>query len=89
MTGGGGGGGTTLAAAPLDSLSMALLAQQLPNLPNFNGENVQNDGESFSEWIEHLEMVAGVCNWNEQTKLVNVATRLRGPAFRFYSSCTP
>ena len=57
--------------------------------PNFNGENVQNDGESFSEWIERLEMVAGVCNWNEQTKFVNVATRLRGPAFRFYSSCTP
>ena len=34
-----------LAATPLDTLSMALLAQQLPSLPNFSGENMEGDGE--------------------------------------------
>ena len=68
----------TLAATPLDSLSTALQAQQLPSLPNFSGENIDNDGESFGEWIERLELVANVGQWNDQTKLVNVATRLRG-----------
>ena len=79
----------TLAATPLDSLSTALLAQQLPSLPNFSGENIDNDGESFGEWIERLELVANVGQWNDQTKLVNVATRLRGLASRFYRSCPP
>lgn len=79
----------TLAATPLDSLLTALLAQQLPSLPNFSGENVDNDGESFSEWIERLELVANVARWSDQTKLVNVATRLRGLASRFYRSCPP
>lgn len=57
----------TLAATPFDSLSTALLAQQLPALPNFSGENVHTDGESFSEWIERLELVASVGWWNDQT----------------------
>ena len=78
-----------LATTPLDSLSTALLAQQLPSLPNFFGENVDTDGESFSEWIERLELVANVSRWDDQTKLVNVATRLRGSALRFYRSCPP
>ncbi len=39
---------STLAAAPLDALSVALLAQQLPSLPNFNGEILEGDGESFN-----------------------------------------
>ena len=45
--------------------------------------------ESFGEWIERLELVANVGRWNDQTKLVNVATRLRGSAARFYRSCLP
>jgi len=80
---------STLAAAPLDALSVALLAQQLPTLPTFNGENLDGDGESFGEWLERLELVASTCKWDDQAKLVNVATRLRGTASRFYHSCTP
>ena len=56
---------------------------------NFNGENLEGDGESFSDWLERLELVASTCKWDNQAKLVNVATRLRGTASRFYRSCTP
>ena len=79
----------TLAAAPLDALSVALLAQHLPPLPNITGDNVEGDGESFSDWLERVELVASMCKWDDQAKLVNVATRLRGTASRFYRSCTP
>ena len=67
---------------------MALLAQQLPSLPNFLGEQSDLE-EDFSEWLEQLELVANACRWDEQAKLVNVATRLRGAAVRYYRSCTP
>ena len=93
--GGPGGGGVavepvpTLAATPFDALSVALLAQQLPSLPSFSGEPQDGDGENFSEWLERLELVANTCRWDDRAKLVNVATRLRGPAARFYRSCTP
>ena len=80
---------STLAAAPLDALSVALLAQQLPTLPNFNGEDLEGDGESFGDWLERLELVASTCKWDDQAKLMNVATRLRGTASRLYRSCTP
>ncbi len=33
--------------------------------------------------------VASVCGWSEQAKLVNLITRLRGPAYSFYRSCAP
>ena len=80
---------STLVATPFDTLSMALLAQQLPSLPCFSGEQMDGDGENFSEWLEWLELVANTCRWDNQAKLVNVATRLRGSASRFYRSCTP
>ena len=54
-----------LAAAPLDALSVALLAQQLPTLPNFNGEDLEGDRESFGDWLERLELVASTCKWDE------------------------
>ena len=79
----------TLPTAPLDALSMTLLAQQLPPIPNFTGDYTDGDGETFDEWLERLEMVAATCGWNEQTKLMNTATRLRGSASRFYRSCPP
>ena len=78
-----------LATAPLDALSMTLLAQQLPPLPNFAGEHMDGDEETFEEWLERLELVAATCHWDNQTKLVNIATRLRGSAFRFYRTCPP
>ena len=33
-------------------------------------------------------MVADVCNWSLQAKLVNLITRLRGQAYAFFRSCT-
>ena len=71
-------------------LSMAMLSQQLPPLPKFAGDSqIGAEEERFDEWLERLEMVAGVCGWNEQAKLVNLVTRLRGPAYSFYRSCAP
>ena len=49
---------STLVATPFDTLSMALLAQQLPSLLCFSGEQMDGDGENFSEWLERLELVA-------------------------------
>ena len=80
---------STLAATPFDPLSVALLAQQLPSLPSFSGDNAGGDVESFAEWLERLDLVATTCRWDDQAKLVNVATRVRGSASRSYRSCTP
>ena len=73
-------------ANQLNTLSMALLSQQLPSLPNYSGDSVD---EGFDNWLERLELVATTCGWSDQAKLMNVATRLRGAAARFYRSCTP
>ena len=73
----------------VDPLSLALLAQQIPPLPKFNGDNLGEEGESFSKWIEQLELIAGTCQWSDQAKLVNLVTRIRGQAYSFYRSCTP
>ena len=73
----------------VDPLSLALLAQQIPPLPKFNGDNLGEEGESFSECIEQLALIAGTCQWSDQAKLVNLVTRLRGQAYSFYRSCTP
>ncbi len=67
------------------ALATALLAQQLPPLNKFSGEE---GGETFQEWIEQLEMVAFVTHWDARTKLVNLTTRLRGQAYAFYRSCS-
>ena len=42
----------------------------------------------MGEWLERIELVAGMCEWDNQAKLVNIVTRLRGEAYRFYRSCT-
>ena len=66
-------------------LSAALLAQQLPPLSKFSGNT---DDESFQEWIAQFELVAEVCQWKSQGKLIHLTTRLRGEAFSFYRSCS-
>ena len=81
--------GETLTSPQGDSLSMILMAQQLPSLPTFSGERTEGDSEGFDDWLERLELVANMCGWNDQTKLVNVVTRLRGAASSFYRSCAP
>ena len=75
-------------ATEMNPMSMAMLAQQLPPLPKFTGDGqVGSEEERFDEWLERLEMVATMCGWNEQAKLVNLITRLRGQAYSFYRSC--
>ena len=41
-----------------DRLSQALLAQQLPPIPKFTGEECQQGGETIEDWKEQFEMVA-------------------------------
>ena len=79
----------TLAMAPLNTLSVALLAQQLPSLSTFSRDQTDGEGETIDEWLERLKLVVGACGWDNQMKLVNVATCLRGSASRFYRSYTP
>ena len=33
-------------------------------------------------------MIAGVCGWSPQAKLVNLVTRLQAQAYVFFCSCT-
>ena len=40
------------------SLIGALLAQQLPTIPKFTGEEHQQGGETIEDWKEQFEMVA-------------------------------
>ena len=59
----------TLAAAPLGALSVALLAQQLPSLPNFNGENIDGTGR------------ASVIGWNAWSWLRIHASGMTRPSW--------
>ena len=80
-------GTATVYAAPEACLLAVLLAHQLPPIRKFSGEDISEGGESFKDWIDQLEMVASISNWDERTKLVNLTTRLRGQAYAFYKSC--
>ena len=52
---------SSVVRTPEDTLTMALLVQQLPPLPNFTGDNLDAEGESFEDWLERLELVATTC----------------------------
>lgn len=67
-------------------VSHAMLANQVPPLATFSGED--RDGVTYSDWHEQLELVAGICGWSDHVKLVNLATRLKGVAYVFYRLCT-
>ncbi len=69
-------------------LAQVLVAQQLPQVPVFTGEERNLSGESFEGWREQFKMVATLGRWNARTKLVNLVSRLRGQAYSFYRSCT-
>ena len=49
-----------------------MLAQQLQPLTKFNGESCDGKGEAFQDWIEQFEVVATICRWDDQAKLVNL-----------------
>ena len=70
------------------SLEAMLLAQQVPPINKFSGERA-GDQETFEEWLDQFELIATACQWTEQAKLVNLATRLKGQAYSFYRACTP
>ena len=59
---------------PSLALSAALLAQQLPPLTNFSGEYQETEGETGGDWREQFEMVAAICHWDDQAKLVSLVT---------------
>ena len=78
-------------ATPTETLSLSapFAAQQLPPpLTKFTGDDASSDGETFLDWLEQFEMVASLLGWGEQAKLVNLVTRLKGPASSFYRACT-
>ena len=66
-----------------------LLGQQLSPMNKFSGEDLDGDGETFLKWVEQFELVASMYKWNDQAKLVNLTTRLRGQVYAFYRTCTP
>ena len=72
-----------------ESVTSAVLVQQLPPLPKFSGGEVNNGGMyTFQDWLEQFEMIAIVCGWSPQARLVNLVTRLEGQAYAFFRSCT-
>ena len=51
----------------------------LPPLSKFDGgTSADGDKETVKEWLEQFEMVAGICRWDNPTRLANLVTRLRG-----------
>ena len=85
-------GGSKTMAKPAETASPSSLitTQQLPPpLTKFSGDEASADGETFVDWLEQFEMVASLLGWGAQAKLVNLVTRLKGPASSFYRSCTP
>ena len=63
------------------------LAQQLPPLPMFSGDDPARDSGSFREWLEQFEMVADLTQWSDGVKLKQMVLRLRGSAQAFYRTC--
>ena len=70
-----------------NTLTSALLTQQLQLIGKFSGETEGGGEETFSDWIEQLELVAEAFGLDDRTQYINVATRLRGQALTFYRSC--
>ena len=51
------------------ALSQALLVQQEPPLPVFSGDGDGVEG-IFADWHEQLELIANMCQWGDQRKLI-------------------
>ena len=81
--------GPTSSTQAINMPAPYLLGQQLPPISKFSGENLEDEGETFLEWAEQFELIAEMCGWSDQAKLVNLTTRLRGQAYSFYRTCTP
>ena len=81
-------GPSTSGGNVIDQVAAALLVQQIPPLSKFSGDMPDGEGECFSDWKEQFELIAETCHWTDQSKLVNLVTRLRGQAYSYYRSCT-
>ena len=68
--------------------STSWMAQNLPTLGKFSGEETLDSDETFDSWIEQLELMADACGWEDKVKLVHLTTRLKGAALSFYRSCS-
>ena len=64
-------------------------ASQLPPISKFRGEDPDQEGGNFEEWIEQFESIAEAYGWDPKTRLVNLTTRLQGQAYSFYRTCSP
>lgn len=70
------------------AVEAALLAQQMPPIPNLSGDSTGKESDTFVDWSEQFQLVAEACRWSDQVKLVNLATHLKGQAYAFYPSCS-
>ena len=66
-----------------------LLGQQVPPINKFSEEDMEGEGDTFLEWVEQFELIADMCGWNDQARLVNLTICLRGQVYAFYQTCTP
>ena len=57
-----------------NTLTSALLTQQLQLIGKFSGETEGGSKETFSDWIEQLELVAEAFGLDDRTQYINVAT---------------
>ena len=64
--------------------SHAMVTNQVTPLAAISGK--EKDGITFE--IGKLELIAGLCGWSDNVKLVIVATRLKGVVYAFYRSCS-
>ena len=75
---------------PTSAISAPLVqpaTNQLPPISKFKGEDPDQRGGNFEEWIEQFELIAEAYGWDSRAKLVNLKTRLQGQAYTFYRTC--
>ena len=60
------------------------LGQQLLPISKLSEENLE---VTVFKWMKQLELVANMCGLNDQVKLINLTTHLRGQGYAFYQTC--
>lgn len=83
---------TAFTRFPINALPVSFTqptANQLPPISKFRGEDPDQEGGNFEEWIEQFELIAEAYGWDSRTKLINLTTRLQGQAYSFYRTCSP
>ena len=62
--------------------------QQMPELPKFEGDK-SGETETVEDWLDQLDIMAGVFSWREDAKLMHLVSRLKGAALAYYRTCPP